>query len=86
MIKPILLSFVVGIALARAAALAEASGGYVGAPLPPVLPWRNPCDGVLGATPLDRRRLVRVQRRNGSAPAVSRSCCLSGMRAEGGGF
>jgi hypothetical protein len=86
MIKPIARTFALAIALAPAAALAQASGGYIGAPLPSVLVARNACDGAQGAPPIEQPRVVRTRHRNARPQTVSRSCCLAGMCAEGGGF
>jgi hypothetical protein len=86
MIKPIALTLVLATALAPAAALAQVSGGYVGAPLPSLLAAPHLCDGAQGATPIDRLRIGQVAHRKARAPTASRSCCDSGMCTEGGGF
>lgn len=87
MIKPIALTFALAAALAPGRASAQASGGYVGAPPPWVLAQRNACDGVQGATPIERPSLARIHRRPARpAATVPRSCCVTGMCTEGGGF
>ncbi len=86
MIKPIALTFALATAFAPAAALAEVSGGYVGAPLPALMASRNACDGAQGAAPIERQRPGQVRRRSARPPMVGRSCCVTGMCAEGGGF
>jgi hypothetical protein len=86
MIKPIALTFALAMAIAPAAALAQASGGYIGAPLPPALAAPNPCAGVQGAPPIERPRLAQIPHRTAHPPTVSRSCCVTGMCTEGGGL
>jgi hypothetical protein len=86
MSKRIALTVELATALAPAAAVAQVSGGYVGAPLPSLLAAPHVCDGAQGATPIDRLRVARMGHRNAHAPIVSRSCCVTGMCTEGGGF
>jgi hypothetical protein len=86
MIKPMALTLALAIALAPAAALAEVSGGYSGAPLPPFLASHHACDGAPGAAPTEPPRLAATPRRNARHPTVPWSCCVTGMCTEGGGF
>ena len=82
MIRSVALTFGLAMALAPAAALAQASGGYIGAPLPRILTARNPCDGAEGATPTEWPRLPRARRPR----PISRSCCVTHICTEGAGF
>jgi hypothetical protein len=86
MSKQIALTLALAITLAPVAAFAQVSGGYVGAPLPSLLEAPHACDGAQGATPIDRLRVARMAHGNAHAPMVSRSCCVTGMCTEGGGF
>ena len=87
MVKPIVrILFALAIALAPAAAVAQISGGYIGAPLPPLLAAPHVCDGAQGSTAMKRPRLAQTAHRMARAPMVPWSCCVTGMCTEGGGF
>lgn len=87
MSKPIAWAFALATALAPAAAFAQVSGGYLGAPLPPALAPHNSCGQIVrDSEAIEMRRLSEIPRKSAYARRIPWSCCVTGMCTEGGGL